>query len=243
MITSYHRPRTLDEALTLLARPDTVALAGGTTIVAERSGTPVTAIDLQALPLDRITTDDVGVRIGAMARLQDVADSEAVPDLIGELATREAPRSLRNAATLGGTVAVADPESELVTALLAHAASVAIARPDGSDTVPLADLFADSRTLDGVLITEILVPAGGRSAAARTGRTPSDRPIVAAVAHRGPAGTRVAIAGVADRPVLVDPDDLGSLDPPSDFRGSAAYRRRLAAVLVERVLAALGVAR
>lgn len=67
-----------------------------------------------------------------------------------------------------------------------------------------------------------------------------DRPIVAAVAHRGPDAVRVAVCGVAPHPVLVDPSAIADLEPPSDFRGSAGYRRTLASVLVGRVLADVG---
>jgi CO/xanthine dehydrogenase FAD-binding subunit len=48
------------------------------------------------------------------------------------------------------------------------------------------------------------------------------------------------MTGVAVTPVLVDRDDLGSLQPPGDFRGSPDYRRQLAGVLTGRVLARLG---
>lgn len=243
MITSYHRPRTLDEALTLLARPDSVVLGGGTSLVADRAGTPVSAVDLQALPIDVIAEDGGTVRIGAMVRLQDLVDSDVIPPVLADLARREAPRSIRNAATVGGTVALGDPESEFVAGLLAQGARVVVARPDGSDTLPVADVLGDPAVLDGGLITEVVLPVGGRTAAERTGRTPSDRPIVAAVAHRGPDGTTVALAGVADHPIVVDPADLASLEPPSDFRGSGAYRRHLAVVLVARVLDRLEVGR
>jgi hypothetical protein len=68
-----------------------------------------------------------------------------------------------------------------------------------------------------------------------------DRPIVIAVARRAANGeVRLAIAGIADRPVIVDPDRVAALDPPSDFRGSAKYRRSIATVLAQRVLGRVG---
>jgi CO/xanthine dehydrogenase FAD-binding subunit len=45
------------------------------------------------------------------------------------------------------------------------------------------------------------------------------------------------MTGVFTRPVVVDPAQIASLDPPSDFRGSADYRKALAEVLAGRVLA------
>jgi CO/xanthine dehydrogenase FAD-binding subunit len=87
----------------------------------------------------------------------------------------------------------------------------------------------------------VTLAVGGETAWASTARTPADDPIVAVVARRTEQGRLlVAAAGVALAPVLIDPQLLDALDPPADFRGSAAYRRHLATVLVGRVLDKLG---
>ena len=46
---NYHRPTTLDEALTFLGREDHVPLAGGTVLNADRHDTLLAMVDLQAL--------------------------------------------------------------------------------------------------------------------------------------------------------------------------------------------------
>jgi CO/xanthine dehydrogenase FAD-binding subunit len=92
----------------------------------------------------------------------------------------------------------------------------------------------------GELVTAVAFQTGGRGAAERVARTPADDPIVAAVARVGDDGeVRLALCGVGNRPVLLFPSDLDTLAPPGDFRGSAAYRREMAALLTRRVLAAL----
>ena len=53
MITAYHRPKTLDEALTLLTQPNRTPLGGGT-LLSRPTTDPVEAVDLQALSLDSI---------------------------------------------------------------------------------------------------------------------------------------------------------------------------------------------
>ncbi len=242
VITQYHRPTTLDEALALLARPDVTVIGGGTSVVAGDDGASAAIVDLQDLPLATIEAESARVRIGATTRLQALVDDPVVPAVIAEAAVREAPRSLRNAATIGGTIVVADAESELVTALIALDASVQVTDGAGAREVPVTDLIGDPAGLAAGLITAVSVTTEGRAAAARTGRTPMDRPIVAVVAHRHGDRLRVAASGVGDRPMLIDPARVADLDPPTDFRGSADYRRHLARILTERALAAVGAA-
>ena len=240
MITQYHRPSTVDEALELLRDPASIALGGGTTVVVASQNTPRTAVDLQSLAIDGISVDGTFIRIGAMTRLQDLVDSSSVPPILRDLAFREAPNTIRSAATIGGTVGAADPESEFLTGLLAYGSEITVARVGASVDLPLADVLADAALLDRALITTVSIPTGGKGAADRTARTPADRPIVAVVGHLSSEGAmRIAMSGVASRPAIVNPDTIAELEPPSDFRGSSTYRRHLASVLTERVIAQL----
>ncbi|MEN8040530.1 MAG: FAD binding domain-containing protein [Actinomycetota bacterium] len=240
MITRYERPKMMDEALGLLTNPDAVILAGGTVLNASSDRAPVTAVDLQGLGLSGIEAIDGGVRVGAMATLQDLADSDLVPPVLRELAHHEAPNTIRNAATVGGTIAAADSLNHLLAGLLAFEASANIARVDSTTTHSVEETLAHPALLAGGIITDISIPTGGTAVSDRTGRTPMDTPIVAAVAHRDATGeTRLAMTGVGSTPLLVDPEHLEELDPPADFRGSSAYRSQLAQVLAGRVLDAV----
>jgi len=240
MITQYHRPTTLDDAVALVARPDAVVVAGGTSVNAHPRRAPSAAIDLQALGLDGIDADGETVRIGATARLQSFADSSLVPPVLRDLARREAPNTIRNMATIGGTIGAADPESELLAGLLAFGARATIVRAGSPTEHLVSELLDNPALLNGAIITGISVPSNGTGAADRTARTPMDRPIVSAVAFRDASGTeRLAMTGVATSPALVDPANLADLDPPSDFRGSSEYRKRLAEVLARRVAGAV----
>lgn len=236
MITQYHRPSTVDDAVDLLQRPGSVPLGGGTVVTALSDRTSTTVVDLQDLDIAGITILGESIRIGAMTRLQDLVDSSVVPPVIRELAHREAPNTIRNAATIGGTIGAMDPESELLAGLLAFGANVTVTGTAGSTEHPLDGLYDHPDLLNGAIITEVSVPTGGIAAAERTARTPKDQPIVAAVAHRDDSGTTViAVSGVAGRPVIIDLDTLEDLDPPADFRGSGEYRKHLALVLARRV--------
>lgn len=241
MITDYRRPTTLEEALTLASLPDVVLIGGGTSVTASRDPSPAIAVDLQALPLAGVGAKDGALHIGATTRLRDLMDSPGVPAVLGDLARREVPSVLRNAATIGGTIGTADPESQLLTGLLAFGATVTVARVGSTTEHPLDDILEDPGLLGGAIITGVRVPLGGRAAAERTGRTPMDQPIVLAVAHRSEDGVlRLAMSGVAAHPVIVDPGRIGDLDPPSDFRGSSAYRSHIASVLAGRAVRGVG---
>ena len=241
-IRSYHRPASLDAALALLDRDDvaTAILGGGTVLNASAPQEPVDLVDLQVLGLDGIELHGATMTVGAMVRLQDLVEHPATPLLIAEAATREGPNTLRNAATVGGTIGSRLPDSELLAAFLVHGAVVASVDPSGDSSVALADALADPETLAGRIITRVGFATGGAGHIARTGRTPADRAIVAAVGRRSDDGRiTIALTGVAETPILADESALAALDPPGDFRGSPQYRRELAATLAGRVVAAL----
>ena len=235
-VTHYERPRTLDEALRLLERPTAVVLAGGTHVNAVPSE-PVEMVDLQSLGLGGIARIDTAtLRFGALLSLQELADSPEAPAVIRDAARRERPSTLRTQATLGGTLVVADRESELLAALLAHDAHVSVVDRSGSTELALETLLETLPLSRGRIVVSVTIATDGRSFAARTGRTRADRPIVAVVARVTPDGeTRVAACGVAATPILVE--SIDDLDPPADFRGSGEYRRSLAEILAARALA------
>ena len=237
----YHRPLTLDDAVALAARPTAVVLGGGTSVVPTLGSGSWEVVDLQALGLSGVSRDDEVMTVGAMTTLQDLIDTVGIERIVADAANLEAPSTLRGAGTVGGVVGDADSDSPLLTTLMAMGAQVQLATLEGHGSVAIDDLVGAGSSPDGAIITAISLPTDGVGAAEWTARTPKDRPIVMAVAHRARgARVRLALAGVADRPVIVEPGTLDGLDPPSDFRGSSEYRSHLAAVLSERVLASIG---
>lgn len=260
-VLAYHRPTTLDEAVALLAEPRRRAIGGGTVAVPEgriATAAGVELVDLQALGLDAVSIEGDRLVIGAMVRLGDLAgtstptnpDIPEVPELISDLARRELPSTLRNQATIGGTVALGDGDSLLLAGLLVHGAMVhlhgqapmpleqSLEECVGARIVTAVSIELDDRSSDHVSAEG--ASSEGGSAVAGTGRTPADTPIVAAVARRSGEVTRVALTGMAPSPILVDPaDPIVGLEPPGDFRGSTSYRQHLATTLTTRVLGEL----
>lgn len=239
-VVDYHRPASVEEAVGLLAQPNTAVLAGGTRVNATPFAGRVVAVDLQSLGLSGI--EEVGggrLRLGATTTLQALADDPRLPVLMRTLARREAPSTMRTLATVGGTIAAGGWESELLTGFLVCDAQVELRTAAGSRTVTLAELLGDCELLRGTLITSVTLATDGTLAAERTGRTPGDQAIVSAIARRSGAGiVAVAASGVAATPLLVT--DTTTLVPPSDFRGTSEYRSHLATVLVARVRKAVG---
>jgi probable selenate reductase FAD-binding subunit len=248
-VSAYWRPLSVGGALALARRRRAVLIGGGTDMNAAPLGGPVEIVDLQAAGLDQIETTPAGCSVGATATLQQIADEVAVPPAVRDAARRELPSTLRAAATIGGCVASGHWESELLATLLACDAEVMLALPDGQQKVGLDDLLADHQSLRGAIVTRVCIPGDGILAAVRTGRTSADRPIVCAVARRATGGLRLALSGVAARPVVSQTalirsgpyaaDWAARLDPPGDFRGSSAYRRALAVTLARRAVEAI----
>ncbi|MCP4168479.1 MAG: hypothetical protein GY759_21655 [Chloroflexi bacterium] len=240
LIKSYHRPQSVGAAVELLARPGVTmaVIAGGTYVNAYKPEEVDEVVDLQATGLDYARHDGERLTMGAMTRLQSIVDWEDTPELLRDTARREGANTFRNQATLGGVVVGADPESELLAALLVFEADVRVQNSGGARTVALSDFLADiAGSLAGGIITEISVATGGTTAADRVARTPADKPIVAAVARKKGGGQiLLALCGVANSPILIDPDQVASLNPPADFRGSSEYRREMAERLSGRVL-------
>ena len=235
-VLAYHRPGSLDEASTLLAGPNRRIIGGGTVVVPHarmHRGGGVEIVDLQGLGLGDVTQDTGIVTLGAMTRLGDLAQNALVPEFLGELARRELPSAMRNQATVGGTVALAEPDSVFLAGLLAYGAEV---HTWGNEPSTLEEFLAHG--VGTRIITGVSFHPDGNGVIAATGRTPGDTPIVAAIAHQGvDDGLRLVLTGVAEVPVLAHPaDPTGGLEPPRDFRGSGAYRLHLAATLSARSL-------
>lgn len=241
LLREYFRPETVGEAVALLRRTDArlLPLAGGSRLIGEletRARTDVDGvIDLAGLGLDKIGVTLGVLHLGATATLSDVVAHPVAGTLAGGILRRtaqvEGPVNLRNAASVGGLVAGAEKDSELYAALLALDAQILLSDGEVETAIPLAQLSPGD--LAGRLITGVDIPVVNQTSGhARVARTPSDRPIVAAVAVIGQGGERVAVCGVASRPVL----STDTFDPPTNFRGSAEYRLAVAEVVMRRAL-------
>jgi putative selenate reductase FAD-binding subunit len=234
MITEYHRPDTLEEALHLLAREGvkTLPLGGGSLLNAPNPE-QYAVVDLQALGLNRIEKKGNTLQVGATATLQALLDT---PDL---------PAALYQVATLAGALVSAGGRSPLATVLLALDAQVNLL-PEVEQVGTGELLLRRRESLPGRLITQITLPLNVRLAYHYVARTPADLPLVCAAAARWTGGrTRLALGGFGDAPILaLDGPEAGGVAEAArsayfnagDQWASAEYRREAAATLAQRCL-------
>jgi carbon-monoxide dehydrogenase medium subunit len=165
----YFAPRTLDEALDLLARhgDDAKILAGGQSLLPMmklRIASPRCLIDVNRIDgLAGLRLDGDRLVIGALCRHADLLASPLVREhfpIMMDAASQTADVQVRNRGTLAGSLAHADPAGDWPAALMALDTTVTLAGPDGRRNLPLPDLIVDAYTTQlgpGEIITEVSV--------------------------------------------------------------------------------------
>jgi len=213
----YIRPTSLDEAFDLLAEDGSRALAGGHSLL------PL--LKLRLTSVDRLV--DIGrlrelggisagaggaLRIGAMTTYRDILDSEEVrarAPLIAEVSGSIGDVQVRNRGTIGGSVAHADPASDMPAVLLALGASFVLRSRDGERTVAADDFFTgafatDLRATELLMAIEVPAPGTGSGAAWQSLMQPASGysmvGVAAAVSVAGGAvsAARIALTGVGE---------------------------------------------
>lgn len=242
MITAYHRPKTLDEALTLLAQPNMVPLGGGT-LLAHPTADPVEAVDLQALGLNTIKKQGNNLEVGATVTLQQLLESEHCPEALRAALKLEAPLNLRNAATIAGTLVACDGRSTFAATLLALDVKLTTIVNRQPSIVSLGE-FLPLRPRG--LITGITIPLNVKLAFDYVSRTPADKPIVcAALAQWNSGRTRLTLGGYGKSPLLgmdgteaegVEVAARNAFHEATDEWASAEYRMNIAAIVAKRCL-------
>jgi CO/xanthine dehydrogenase FAD-binding subunit len=244
MITAYHRPKTIEEALTLLTQPDAAPLGGGT-LLSKPQADPVRAVDLQLLGLDSVKKQGSALEIGAAATLQSLVESIDCPDALKQGLRLEAAINIRNSATAAGTVVACDGRSTFVCVLLAADAKIEHASLKDSRVEYHTSNIGDFLPLrPRGLITRISMPLNVKLAFEYVSRTPSDKPIVCVAVARWAAGRmRMAVGGYGRSPMLAmdgtSADDLvtaarNAFHEAADEWGSAEYRMVVASTLAKR---------
>jgi CO/xanthine dehydrogenase FAD-binding subunit len=246
MITTYHRPKTLDEALTLLSQSSRIPLGGGTLLSRPQSD-PIEVVDLQSLGLDFIKKSGSSLEIGATVTLQELLESEHCPEALKSALKLEAQLNLRSAATAAGTLVSCDGRSTFATVMLALDAKIEQTMLNNSKAETRLSNIGEFLPLrPRGLITSITIPLNVKLAFDYVSRTPADKPIVCAALVQWNAGrTRLALGGYGQIPLLAmdgtEPEGIESaarnaFHEATDEWASAEYRMDVAATLAKRCL-------
>jgi carbon-monoxide dehydrogenase medium subunit len=275
---SYARATSVSDALELLqAHGDRAkVLSGGQSLMPAmnlRLISPELIVDIGELAeLRGISVNGDVVRIGALTRHVELARSPEIAThapLLTEAIAHVAHPAIRNRGTLGGSLAHADPASELPACMLALNATVIIRGQAGERRIAARDFFTgiyETALSPEELLVAVELPVAWKNSAHyfhEFARRHGDYAILglaaqAIVEGEGFADLRLAFFAIGDRPVLakaatklvgnaITPALLSDactalgeeLDPHDDQQASGSMRRHLAKVLLVRCAAAL----
>jgi carbon-monoxide dehydrogenase medium subunit len=259
---TYERARSVEEAIELLGRDDDAkVLAGGHSLIPAmrlRIARPTLLVDIGRLDdLRYVREDGDRIAIGALTRHAALVRDPVLAArcaLIAQATELVGDPQIRHRGTFGGSLAHADPASDLGAVVLALDAELVTHGPDGARTIPATEFFTGPFTNalgPQELLTEIRVPVIERGvylkyqrsardwatvgvAAAEVGR------VLVALASMGPTPLRAsaveeALAGGASAADAAARAAEGA-EPPTDVSASGEYRAHLARVLVRRAL-------
>ncbi|MFL5038570.1 MAG: FAD binding domain-containing protein [Xanthobacteraceae bacterium] len=251
----YVRAETLAEVHDVLAAEgdDARVLAGGQTLVpmlAMRLARPKVVIDIMRLPeLSGIVIERESIRVGAaatQAALLALAGLAERQPLLAQALPFVGHAQTRSRGTVCGSIAHADPSAEIPLVLVALRGEIELSTARQRRRVAAEEFFTglmSTTRADDELIEAVAIPTRrpGQGCAFREfGRRHGDFAIVACAAVADADGMRLAVGGVADRPVA---RDFGTIDGPAleqalnvfaweleardDLHATARYRREL----------------
>jgi carbon-monoxide dehydrogenase medium subunit len=275
---SYARATSVGNALDLLAAHGDKAkvLSGGQSLMPAmnlRLIAPELIVDIDGIAeLRGIAVRGDVLSIGALTRHADLLKSPEIAThapLLTEAIAHIAHPAIRNRGTIGGSLAHADPASELPACMVALNATIAVRGRSGEQRIAAADFFKgiyETALSAQELLTAVELPVARKNAAHfffEFARRHGDYAIAGLAAQSIIAGDRfaelrMAFFAVGDRPVLakaatrllnvvVTPAALSGasaelgdeLDPQEDQQASASMRRHLAKVLMARCVSTL----
>jgi CO/xanthine dehydrogenase FAD-binding subunit len=217
----YHAPKTLEDAIHLLASDaDAAVLAGGQSLLPAmnfRAANPSMLVDIQHVEgLRGIAVGDDRIVVRAMARHRDLElDLEVlrVNPLIAEAMQHVAHVPIRNRGTVVGSLCHADPSAEMPLILVLLGGSVIAQGPSGRREIAAEDFFQSFLTTarqHDEIIVEARFPtlsAGVGWAFDEVTRRHGDYAVagvgcVLSLDSQGRAAdVRLAACGIAERPV------------------------------------------
>lgn len=258
----YERAGSVEHAVELLGGEDAKLLAGGQSLIPVlrlRFARPSVLVDIGRLDeLRYVREDGDRIAIGALTRHAELVRDPVLAQhcaLIPQAAAHIGDPQVRHRGTIGGSVAHADPASDLGTILLTLDAELVARGPGGERTIPAAEFFTgpfETALEPHELLTEIRVPAVEAGTYLKLARRSADWATVGVAAARFDGRVHVGLTSMGPTPLRArgveeslaggaSPADAAAragegTDPPGDISASSEYRAHLAQVLVRRAL-------
>jgi aerobic carbon-monoxide dehydrogenase medium subunit len=231
---AYAAPRSLDEALALLAEHGDEAqiLAGGQSLVpmlALRLATPGILVDINRIAgLPGLEESDAALTVGPCVRHAELlrhGGREPRWSLIAEAVREVAHPGIRNRGTLCGSLALADPAAEAPAYALALGAEIVLSSLSGERRIPAGDFFRgvyETARTPNEMITAVTFPRpspGWRFGFQEIARRRGDYAIAGLCAGLRLETGRIAEAklvffGVAERPMRATRAERALLGEP-----------------------------
>ena len=261
---NYHAPTSMNEALDALRGAE-----GGKVIAGGQSLLPIMKLNL-AMPSDLvslaglpgladITDNGDSVEVGAMCTHAQVAGSATVQGRIPALAALAVgigDPQVRNAGTIGGSVAHNDPAADYPAACVALGATIVTDRREISSDDYFQGMFMTPLEDDEV-ITAVRFPVPARAAYAKFANPASKYAVAGVMVADGPAGVRVAVTGASGDGVFRVAEMEAALEASfsadavagiavstdgmlSDTAAGPEYRAHLVTVMAKRAVEACG---
>lgn len=267
----YVRAASVDDAVAhYLGSDDARYLAGGQSLLAAlnfRLDAPGLLIDLGGIDALRgIRLQGESMIIGALTCHANVARDPLVArhlPLLAQAAGHIAHPAIRNRGTLGGSIALADPASEMPACALALSAVLHVQGPDGVRTIRADDFFLgmyETALVPGEVLTAVEYPLPATSAAhafAELARRKGDYAMTGLALVTGPA-PRIVWFALSDRPIRARAAEAAlaagegrdavvalateGIEVLGDLNAPEAMKQHYARILLSRLLAERGVA-
>ena len=239
----YVRAETVDEAIAALADPDAKVLAGGMSLLPMmklRLARPSVLVDLGRLDLRGVTRAGDTIEIAAMTTYDELLRSDdGLPDALREAVATVGDLQVRNSGTVGGSIAHADPASDVSAAFVALGGRARLQSAGGTREVPADEFFVGVYTTvlrPQELLTAVVIPVdppGSGSAYASVENDASGYPLAGAAVQVQVAGGQVASCRIGLTAVAAHPLRAPAVESAVVAQDGAPGSAAIAAALEE----------
>ncbi|MGB9839892.1 FAD binding domain-containing protein [Thermovenabulum sp.] len=260
----YIKPKSKEEAVKVLSVPGSKVLAGGTDLLVNMRNkviSPEVLVDIKGIEdLKGIRVENDKLFIGATVTINEIVEDEKIEKkypILKEAGSVLASYQVRNRATVGGNLCNASPAADMASPLLVLQAKAVIYGNEGIKELSLKDFFLGVKKTvlkqDEILVGISIPVSDGHGKYYKKSRIKGhDLSIVGVAGYRMDDYLYFGIGACAITPKLIEVDVKGlgkeeaikvskekilsEVNPITDIRATAEYRRAMLEVFVEKIV-------